>query len=1173
METASLKKFAQKARSDLLAQVGARLEATLAADSLERRESPRTVADLEKAVRERGKEQVVERVAYTWFNRLCALRFMDLRRYTGIGIVSPAAGQTQPEILAEAKGGEIDEELVQDPKIRQRIQELLAGKYTSHDPQGEAYRLLLVSACNYWNKILPFMFGRINDYTGLLLPLDLLSEKSVPAQILAAINAENCKNVEIIGWLYQFYISEKKDVIFASKNCKIPPENIPAATQLFTPHWIVRYLVENSLGRLWLQNRPNSGLAAEMPYYLAPEGPEEDFLQISSPEDIRICDPACGSGHILVYAFDLLYKIYKEEGYPEAEIPGKILDNNLFGMEIDPRAGELAAFALMMKAREKQRKFFTRSIRPNILVLENVSFSDKEKKTYMDFVGRDLFTSDLAACMDQFEEADNFGSLIRPLVKNAAQSIKILEQRDAAGNLLVQPIHEKALKILKMAEYLSPRYHVVIANPPYMGGRGMNARLAAWAKENYPDSKSDLFAMFMERGLELGVKHGYCAMVTMQSWMFLSSYENLRAKIFTANAITSMLHLGARAFDSIGGEVVSTTAFVIRKAEDVEFKGDFLRLTEGKSEAEKSSALEEAIQNPACGWFFRASSSDFRKIPGSPIAYWVSEKIRNAFATKPKIDIIAQPRQGMATSDVNHFLKLWFEVDFHKIRMNCEDAKAACESLGKWFPTNKGGPFRKWFGNNDFLVNWENNGYEVLEFAKKLYGSPTRTIKNIPFYFKESITWGLITSSQFSARYSPPGHLFDVAGPSSFPDHSLLGIILAFFNSKIFQLMISAINPTLNFNSGDVAKLSLDTNKIVSKIDNKIIALLISIAKTDWDSYETSWDFTTLPLLSPDFRKETLEATYACLREHWRQMTNEMQRLEEENNRVFIEAYGLGDELGPEVPLAEITLTCNPHYRYGGNKTDEELEGLLLADTMREFISYAVGCMFGRYALEKPGLVLASQGQTLEDYRALVPDAKFPPDDDNVIPVLDGDWFRDDIVGRFRKFLRLTFGEEHFTENLAFVEKALGKDIRRYFLRDFYGDHWKRYKKRPIYWLFQSPEGDFSALVYMHRYTPETAGIVQASYLRDFIAKLEAEKRSAQATEISGEATAAQKTRAGKKLAALQKTIAGLEEYEREVLYPLATQKLAIDLDDGVRVNYPKFGAALKKIPGLEGGE
>ncbi len=1168
MDTTSLKKFAQKARIDLLGQVGARLDAALAPDSLERSESPTVVGELEKAVAKCGREQVIEQAAYTWFNRLCALRFMDLRRYTGIGIVSPAECQIQPEILAEAKAGEIDETLVPEPEKRKRILDLLTGKYTNPDPQGEAYRLLLISACNHWHKILPFMFGRINDYTGLLLPNDLLSEKSVPAQILAAINADNCGDVEIIGWLYQFYISEKKDAIFANKNSKIGPADIPAATQLFTPHWIVRYLAENSLGRLWLLNRPDSALADEMPYFIAPCGEqgdsETDFLEIASPKDIKICDPACGSGHMLVYAFDLLYRIYQEEGYPEAEIPANILRNNLFGMEIDQRAGALAAFALMMKAREKQRNFFSRKIAPKILVLEKVAFTDEEKKRYMDFVGRDLFTSDLAACMDQFAEADNFGSLIRPVVKNAAQLREVLEKREAAGKLLVQPIHEKVLKILKMAEYLSPRYHVVIANPPYMGGRGMNARLAACAKENYPNSKTDLFAMFMERGLELVIKHGYCAMVTMQSWMFLSSFEALRARLFKDNTISSMAHFGARAFDSIGGEVVSTTAFVISKSGNAEFKGDFLRLTDGKSEKEKADALKEAIKNPSCGWFFRASAADFKKIPGSPIAYWVSGKIRNIFANNKSLGGIAEAKQGLATADNNRFVRNWQELNMEKIGFGKTSTNDALESGLKWFPYNKGGEFRKWYGNQEFVVNWENDGEEINDFK------PRSVIRNPSFYFKETISWSKISSANIAMRYYPAGFIFDVAGCCiSTENINLLYKLLAFTNTKLAREILKTLSPTLNFEVGHISLLPVveTCNSDISSITN-----IISLSKTDWDSYETSWDFTTLPLLSPDCRKDTLEATYAALREHWRQMTLEMQRLEEENNRVFIEAYGLGDELAPDVPLAEITLTCNPHYRYGGNKTEEELEALLLADAMREFVSYSVGCMFGRYALERPGLVLASQGQTLDDYNDLVPDAQFAPDDDNVIPILDGEYFRDDIVGRFRKFLRLTFGEEHFAENLAFVEKALGKDIRKYFLRDFYADHVKRYKKRPIYWLFQSPGGGFSALIYMHRYTPETVGIVQASYLRDFIAKLEAEKRAARNIEISGEATAAQKTRAVKKLAALQKTIAELEKYEREILYPLATRKIAIDLDDGVRVNYPKFGAALRKITGLEGG-
>ncbi|WP_304737174.1 BREX-1 system adenine-specific DNA-methyltransferase PglX, partial [uncultured Desulfovibrio sp.] len=568
------------------------------------------------------------------------------------------------------------------------------------------------------------------------------------------------------------------------------------------------------------------------------------------------------------------------------------------------------------------------------------------------------------ACMEQFKEADNFGSLIRPVVKNAAQLREILAKCDVGGNLLVQPIHERVLKILKMAEYLSPRYHVVIANPPYMGGRGMNARLAAWAKENYPDSKSDLFAMFMERGLELVMKRGYCAMVTMQSWMFLSSFENLRAKLFKNNAISSMAHLGARAFDSIGGEVVSTTAFVISKSGNAEFKGEFLRLTDGKTEEEKAAALQEAIKNPSCGWFFRASAVDFKKIPGSPIVYWVSEKIREIFAELPKIMDICPGSFGMSPADQSIVLN-WYEPSFESILFDAKDSRQFTK-ITPFAPYDKGGDFRKWFGNQNFVINWRDDG-EVVRNNRKA------AVRNSLMFCMPHISWTLITSGFFSCRRFMNGFLLDTASNAIYDNDEINpNFILALLNSSFMRYISQILNPTLNFSCGVIGKVPVCTiykNKLLP-IDN-----CINISKTDWNSYETSWDFATLPLFSPNFRKDTLEATYSALRDHWRQMTLEMQGLEEENNRVFIEAYGLEDELAPDVPLAEITLTCNPHYRYGGNRTEEDMEALLLADTMREFISYAVGCMFGRYALERPGLILASQGQTLDDYNDLVPDA------------------------------------------------------------------------------------------------------------------------------------------------------------------------------------------------------
>ena len=597
METAKLKKFAQFARRSLIEQISAKLNLVLAESSAARREEAKAIAELEKQIQGHGREQVIERIAYIWFNRFCALRFMDVNRYTRIGIITPAEGQFQPEILADAKMGHIDEELVPE-KTSEQIFALLGGSSPSRDPQSEAYRFLVVAACNDFNKSMPYLFEKIADYTELLMPDDLLSGNSILAYTREAMTPDVCQDVEVIGWLYQFYISEKKDKVFddLKKNKKITPENIPAATQLFTPHWIVRYLVENSLGRLWMLNRPNSKLVEQMDYYIKPEQAESDFLHIGKPEDIKMCDPACGSGHILTYTFDLLYAIYEEEGYDPVEIPEKILTHNLYGIEIDERAGELAAFALTMKARGKQRRFFNKGVKPNICVLENVHFNESELKDYMDFIGRDLFTAPLQTTLKQFEEADNFGSLIRPAVNDVSGMLNILESKNVSGQLFLSPTHQKVLQALQQADYLSPKYHVVVANPPYMGGKGMNPSLAAWVKENYPDSKSDLFAMFIERNLDLAQKHGAVAMITMQSWMFLSSFEKLRAKLLDNATILSMAHLGARGFDSIGGEVVSTTAFVLDSGYIPDYKGAFVRLVDGKSEAEKDRMLKEAIQ-------------------------------------------------------------------------------------------------------------------------------------------------------------------------------------------------------------------------------------------------------------------------------------------------------------------------------------------------------------------------------------------------------------------------------------------------------------------------------------------------------------------------------------------------------------------------------------------------
>jgi type II restriction/modification system DNA methylase subunit YeeA len=1166
MDTAKLKNFAQNARRQLLEQVRTRLEIILNTDSVELRERAQNINKLKEDITKTSKEAVIDRIAYTWFNRFCALRFMDVNRYTPLGIVSPAPGFTQPEILAEAKQGHIDDVFL-DHVNGNQVGDLLAGRFPSKDPQNEAYRLLLVAVCKYYHEQMPFLFAT-EGYSDLLLPGDLLSEGSILYAVCEALTEEDCQDVEVIGWLYQYYISEKKDEVFADlkRNKKITPENIPAATQLFTPHWIVRYLVENSLGRLWMLNHPKSHLIEQMDYYIKPEdesggtSDEADHLRINSPEELKICDPACGSGHMLVYAFDLLYTIYEEEGYDPIEIPGLILEKNLYGIEIDKRAGELAAFALIMKARSKYRGFLRHPVQPNICVLENVHFKEGEIKSYIDEVGLDLFTANLIQTLSKFEEADNFGSLIRPALTDVESTLMILEGKDIASNLYLSDIHPKVLKVLKQADYLSPKYHVVIANPPYMGSKGMNPRLRTFAQENYPNSKSDLFAMFIERGFDLVVIKGYNAMVTMQSWMFLSSYEKLRERLLDQVTIDCMVHMA----NMVMGIAFGTAATVWNKISKPEFKGHF-SFVYYEDLTKDNKPKEFPVRNER---LCKAATSDFKKIPGSPIAYWLSDKFVSCFVENALVGEMLELKAGISTGDNAIFERCWHEVALD----NCSLHTSTCDETETnnltWYPCHSGGEYRKWFGNHSVFVNWRDNGQKIRHFGLN-EGRLKSAVRNEAFQFRSGITWSKISSGKFAARWRPSGFMFDDTGRCGFSnDFDKVRLILGLFCSKLSDEFLRILCPTLSFTSGELAKIpfvDVNSNELCKSIE-----ILINLSKSDWDSYETSWDFTDLPLLRSDYRRATLQETYKALRAYWWDMTLEMQRLEEENNRIFIGAYGLEEELTPDVPLEEITLTCNPNYRYGGNRTEDELEALLLADTMKEFISYAVGCMFGRYSLDKPGLILANQGQTIEDYLQQVPNPTFSADSDNVIPIMDDDWFMDDIAERFRRFLRVTFGDEEYEENLRFIEEALGKDIRKYFLKDFYNDHVKRYKKRPIYWLFSSPKGSFNALIYMHRYNPDTVGLVLNNYLREFRAKLASRQEHLEQASISASASQSEKTRALKEIEKLKKTIRELDDYERDILYPLATRRVVIDLDDGVKVNYRKFGKALKKIPGLE---
>jgi len=968
-------------------------------------------------------------------------------------------------------------------------------------------------------------------------------------------------------------------------------------------------------------NHPNSRLREKMEYYIENsevriQNSEEkqsteslhnsDFIILNSPEELRLLDPACGSGHILTYAFDLLYAIYEEQGYASSDIPKLILEKNIFGIEIDPRAGALAAFALTMKARAKDKRFFTRTVpkvsgqdsrlsnnpserfsaQPNICVLENVSFDEAQLNQYMNAVGRDLFTEPLMETLRQFEQAENFGSLIRPMLtpSGAANVREIMESKNVSGDLFLYGVHERVLKVLKFAEFLAPRYHVVVANPPYMNSGGMNDDLKDFTKEYFPDGKYDLFAAFIERSIDLSKVGGFASMITMQSWMFLSSYEKLRRKLQEDYSIVCGAHLGARAFDSISGEVVSTVAFVFEHSQRPNRLSAYIDLTDGNNEAEKASMLRQNIPsdtNIKPQKYYLASTEKFNALPGAPIAYWVSENLQKLFEAGAPISELAEVKAGMATSDNDRFLRYWHEVAFQSITFNCQSTNETIGSLEKWYPYNKGGTYRKWFGNNDYIVNWKNDGAEIKEWVVSNPKDPntthwSRRIVNTEYFFRECFTWSDVGAEYPSFRYLPKGFVIGNRGPGIF-SKEINFLLIAFLNSIVARRILNILNPTLTFNVGDVANIPFYWEN-----DNYdatgIVESLIQLIHTDWDFYETSWGFTHLSLLDNLHRQKSIEKTYLSVRKQWEDMVMNTQKLEKENNHVFIDAYDLREELSPDVPLGEITLTCNPYYRYNGNKTETELETLQLADTMREFISYAVGCMFGRYSLDKPGLVLANQGEGNSEFRimnyewqkaqGLEQKISFEPDEDNVIPVLDGEWFEDDIVERFKKFLRVTFGEEHYEENLAFIEESIGRDVRSYFVREFYKDHVQMYKKRPIYWMFSSPKGSFNVLIYMHRYQPDSVSIVLNGYLREYIKKLNAHKAGLERTSVSGSASQSQKTKALKEITQVNKILSELKEYE-EVVFELASQQVKIDLDDGVKVNYPKFGGALSPIKGL----
>nr|WP_280551871.1 BREX-1 system adenine-specific DNA-methyltransferase PglX [Halomonas sp. 25-S5] len=1152
---------------------------------------------LAKWVTQLGFEQAMEQAAYSWFNRLCAIRFMEIKGYLDHGrrVLSHPDHDGGFQLLDDCL--EIDLPALDKSLDTARVRELkLDGT------QDEAlYRELLLAQCHALHEAMPFLFEPLDDASELLLPDNLTKTDSLIRELVEAIPEEDWRDVEVIGWLYQFYIAEKKDQVIGKV---VKSEDIPAATQLFTPNWIVQYLVQNSVGRQWLQTYPDSPLKGQMPYYIEPAEQEPEVqAQLDAitpasidPETIKVLDPACGSGHILVEAYNVLKAIYEERGYRSRDIPKLILENNLFGLDIDDRAAQLAGFALLMKAREDDRRIFTRGIRLNVMALQSTQHLDAstlwrdlnltgdwhqgQSQSLFESEQKHLSSNDntykaIVDLIERFQDAKTFGSLIE--VPNSFEPplktlLEVLTELAESGDTMQKTAAKQLVPIVQQAWVLAQRYDTVIANPPYMGSKGMNKALKDFAKNTYPNSKSDLFAIFMEHAFSLLAPLGYNAQVNMQSWMFLSSYEKLREWLLEKTTIITMAHLGGRAFDSISGEVVSATAFVMEKIANPDYLGAYLRLVEGKSEEEKKGALLEATQNRDCGWFYEGRPYDFMKIPGRPISYWVSTTLVDSFSNSVLMEDYTPPKKGLDTGNNDQFLRYWFEPSQTKV-----DLPYFLEHINpnkRWRRYNKGGAFRKWYGNNDYLIDWNDNGSAVRAYSRS-------TIRNEKYFGKYSLCWSDVTSSRFSARLSGEGALHDNAGPSAFGEKSKVKSSLALLCSKLSNYYLPVLNPTLHYQIGNIASLPIARNlphNIVSITDQAV-----SFTKNDWDTFETSWDFTAFPLLKLDYRQPILKAAYRQLSAHWRDTTLEMQRLEEENNFLFINAYGLQNELTPEVPIEEITLTCNPDYRYSGKRSKEELESLLQCDTLKELVSYSIGCMMGRYSLEKPGLILASQGETIRDYLAQIPDPSFAPDENAIIPLTDQEWYPDDATNRFRDFVRTVWGEEHLQENLDFVAESLclhainpkkGEvaldTIRRYLSTQFYKDHLRTYKKRPIYWLFSSgKQKAFECLVYLHRYNESTLAEMRTDYvipltekLASYVEKLEQDKESS--------ASAAEAKSIEKQLSNLYKQQAELNTFD-EKLRHYADQRISLDLDDGVKVNYGKFGGLLAEVKAVTG--
>ena len=1107
-------------------------------------------------VRAHGFDRTMEAAAYTWFNRFVAIRYMELHGYLdhGYRVLSHPEAAGRPEILdyaADVELSGLDREKAIELKLDGTQDEAL-------------YRLLLLAQCNALHQAMPFLFEKIGDETELLLPANLLHTDSLIRQLVERVDEDLWQEIEIIGWLYQFYISEKKNQVIGKV---VKSEDIPAATQLFTPNWIVKYMVQNSLGAQWLATYPSSPLKGQMDYYIEPaEQTDEVKAQLAAitpsqlnPEELTLIDPASGSGHILVEAYELFKAIYLERGHRQRDVPQLILEKNLFGLDIDERAAQLTGFALLMKGRADDRRLFERGMKLNVMALvDSAGFDAEGLAKGVELGGYGLETGDLTELKRLFEHATTFGSLIQ-VPEGLAEKLPALKQLSEATSqdLFVSEALRRLGPLVQQAELLATQYDAVVANPPYVGSKFHASILKTFLKENYDGYEKDVFSAFIDRNLAMSKPTGRLGFMSPFVWMFISSYARLRARVIDSETITSLVQLEYSGFE---GATVPICTFAVQKCHVNGRTGCFIRLSDFRGANNQGPKTLEAIRDRKCGWFYEAVQDDFKHIPGSPIAYWASKADRAAFTNGIGLARVAQPRSGMSTGNAEAFIYYWWEVPSNHIGLD-EDERTPQK---RFYPHNKAGGGRRWFGYAYYVLK-----YGDLDLAKMKASAGFRH-DNRDLYFQPSISWGKITSAQFGARSYPPGFVFDNAAVSLFTDlgEDLVGML----NSSAFRHLVSFLCPTLNFTVGDVSVAPVPEKMPKARPAGE----LVSIHREDWDAFERSWALQALPLLTASTDPtRTLESSYNAWITQNRDTIAEMKRLEEENNRLFIDAYGLADELTPDVPIEQITLTVNPAYCYGDKLSEEELWIRFRQDTMGELVSYAIGCMMGRYSLDVPGLVYAQSGNEGFDPGRY---STFLADDDGIVPLTDTEWFDDDAGHRLIEFISVAWDRAHLEDNLTFLADNLSpkknessrETLRRYLCDSFFKDHLRAYKKRPIYWLFSSgKQKSFQCLVYLHRYNEGTLSRMRSEYAIPLQGKMAARLEKLQG-DIQAATSTAQRKRLEKERAKLEKQQVELLAFD-EKLRHYADMRISLDLDDGVKVNYGKFGDLLAEVKDVHG--